>query len=327
LSNLSQAFEHYSTVRKIGGPFTGLPDITFEGHPSKAEVDAELAKGPTIHDWQIEVIQSSLPTPVDEAVIRQAIKQHRGNIDRVVSEFLDSQYYSSAPGTPGSLSESGNSSIERDQDSDEEDAFGPNKRQNRQIKGMEKVFRERQRKMAAEKSNPIPSLEVTAPDSIGSRQTSPENPAIQKLRNSNDAVSIATSEDDTNSEYTASTFSRAQSVALGTTPPRTRIILRTASQKAKLERQRQQTSSREATPQDTITVRGVPKQECVKRPKISARDRKVMKKTAQKQQAKERKQEKSLPDGKLATSSVNIKRSSPPIEKVLSLGTLSMIQI
>jgi OTU domain-containing protein 3 len=324
---LSQAFEHYSTVRKIGGPFTGLPDITLEGHPSKAEVDAELAKGPTIHDWQIEVIQSSLPTPVDEAVIRQAIKQHRGNIDRVVSEFLDSQYYSSAPGTPGSLSESGNSSIERDHDSEDEDAFGPNKRQNRQSKGMERVLHERQRKMAADKLHAIPSLEVTAPESISSRHTSPENPAIQKIRNSSDVISVATSEDDTNSEYAASTSSRAPSVALGTTTSRPRIILRTASQKAKLERKRQQTSSREATPQDKLPVGSLPKQESSKPAKISARDRKAMKKTAQKQQAKVRKQGKSQPDSKLATSSANIKRSSPPMDKVLSLGNLSMIQI
>lgn len=304
-----------------------MPQITLDQHPSQAEIDAEVAKGPVIHDWQIDVIQSSLPTPLDESVITQAIKQHKGNIDAVVSEFLDSQYYSSAPGTPGSLSESGNSSIEREQDSEDEDAFNPSKRQNRQKfshKIGSEAWREQQRKRPErlpERLLPIPSLEITAPDATNSRHTSPELLAIQKIRDHSDVASIATSEEDTNSEYAASTSSRAHSVALGSTPPRPRIILRTASQKAKLERQRQQTGSQEPTPSEDQYQPLLNKTKL-----ISARDRKTLKKIAQKQQAKERKQGNGQSE-KLADSTGNIKKESPHMDKVLSLGTLSMIQI
>ena len=266
------------------------------------------------------MVQSSLPTPLDESVIRQAIKQHRGDIDRVVSDFLDAQYYSSAPGTPGSLSESGNSSIEREQDSDDEDVISPNKRRNLSIRERSKAVDEYHRRAAERRV--IPSLEVTAPDVTGSHHASPDIPALQNIRHSSDVASIATSEDDAHSEYTASTSSRAQSVALGTTPPRPRIILRTASQKAKLERQRQRTASQEPTSSNDQPSSGA----LQKPKKMTARDRIAMKKAAQKQQAKERKQGKNKPE-KLTDSTGNVKKESPPMDKVLSLGTLSMIQI
>jgi OTU domain-containing protein 3 len=284
-------------------------------------VDAGF-EGPTIHNWQVDAVQNSLPTPLEESVIRQSIKQHRGNIDNAVSELLDSQYYSSAPGTPGNLSESGNSSFEREQESEDEYSSCPNKRRNFNGAG-----HARKRVLAQMNKEfgfvPLPSVEVTAPDAYDSRHPSPEIPAIQKLRNSSDVASIATSEDDSYSEYTASTHSRAQSVALGTTPPRPRIILHTASQKAKLARQRQQSDSQEPTPLERPPVVTVLRE----MKKMSARERKALKKTLQKKQARERKQGRMQSDSKLTTSSANIKRGSPPVDKFLSLGKLSMIQI
>ncbi|EPE28340.1 Cysteine proteinase [Glarea lozoyensis ATCC 20868] len=321
-------FEHYSTVRKIGGPSTGPPEITIGDPEAPADMNAGM-EGNTIHNWQVDVVQNSLPTPVEESVIRQSIKQHKGNIDNAVTELLDSQYYSSAPGTPGNLSESGNSSFfEREQESEDEYSSCRNKRRN--FDGA----RDAKKRVLGQQNKefvyvPLPSVEVTAPDAYDSRHPSPEIPAIQQLRNSSDVASIATSDDDSYSEYTASTHSRAQSVAPGTTPPRPRIILHTASQKAKLARQRQQSDSQEPTssepsePSEPVTLATALRE----MKNMSARERKVYKKTLQKKQARVRKQEKMQSDSKLTTTSANIKRASPPVDKVLSLGKLSMIQI
>lgn len=98
----------------------------------------------------ITSVTTSLPFLADNETIRKALYDNNGNIDAAVSQLLDEP--SSTPSTPGSYSsQSGNSSIERDADSDDEDeVWGPNKRQIRKIKAMKKK----------EKANEIKAKEV-----------------------------------------------------------------------------------------------------------------------------------------------------------------------
>jgi hypothetical protein len=93
----------------------------------------------------VNSVTTSLPFLANDATIRKALYDNNGSIDAAVSQLLDEP--SSTPSTPGSYaslsSQSGNSSIERDADSDDEDeAWGPNKRQNRKIRAMKRKSKE-----------------------------------------------------------------------------------------------------------------------------------------------------------------------------------------
>lgn len=112
------------------------------GPPNIEVIDAETAgaktksdPAPYIADWMIKNVTSSLPFLANDAAIRKALTDNGGNIDRAVNQLLDEP--SSTPSTPDGYlsSQSGNSSIERDVDSDDEDEiWGPNKRQSRKVR-------------------------------------------------------------------------------------------------------------------------------------------------------------------------------------------------
>jgi OTU domain-containing protein 3 len=95
----------------------------------------------------VNSVTTSLPFLANNETIRKALYDNNGSIDAAVSQLLDepSSNPSSNPSTPGSFrsvtsSQSGSSSIERDADSDDEDEiWGPNKRQNRKIKAMKRI--------------------------------------------------------------------------------------------------------------------------------------------------------------------------------------------
>jgi OTU domain-containing protein 3 len=136
-----QTWEHYSSVRNIAGPHTGPPGIKITPE-AEAAAKAISDQGPYIADWMVNSVTTSLPFLANDATIRKALYDNNANIDAAVSQLLDEP--SSTPSTPGSFgsvtsSQSGASSIERDADSDDEDeVWGPNKRQNRKIKAMKK---------------------------------------------------------------------------------------------------------------------------------------------------------------------------------------------
>ena len=78
--------------------------------------------------WMIEAVITSMPYYADRSTIRKLLEKHRGSVDMAVSELLDGEYQSSGSSAHGS------SSVERDQDSDN-DSFpsGPNKKQDRRL--------------------------------------------------------------------------------------------------------------------------------------------------------------------------------------------------
>jgi len=97
----------------------------------------------------IEVVSSSLPFLVDKPTIRRVLEECKGNVDNAVSKILDSE-----DGSMSSNHES--SSIERDQDSDDDGAefSGPKKKQDRRMsratKSLMKKSQEHRHQMASQ---------------------------------------------------------------------------------------------------------------------------------------------------------------------------------
>jgi hypothetical protein len=92
----------------------------------------------------VNSVTTSLPFLADDETIRKALQDNNGSVDAAVSQLLDEP--TSTPSSPGSYSsQSGSSSVERDADSDEEEEiWGPNKRQNRKIRAMKRKEKEAQ---------------------------------------------------------------------------------------------------------------------------------------------------------------------------------------
>ena len=74
------------------------------------------------------MVQKSLPFPADSGVIHRALLKCNGDVDAVVSELMAANERGDTPSTQSS------SSVERDQDSEDEDIFsGPKKKQDRRM--------------------------------------------------------------------------------------------------------------------------------------------------------------------------------------------------
>ncbi|KAI9743434.1 MAG: hypothetical protein M4579_007730, partial [Chaenotheca gracillima] len=125
-------WEHYSSIRNVTGPHTGLPDVHSLDVSSEDErkEKEKLAKTPYVAPWMIEVVVKSLPFLADRLTIKRTLEETRGNVDDAVSKLLDAD---DAGTNSGSVS-SAQSSVERDQDSEDEDVVtGPNKKRDRRL--------------------------------------------------------------------------------------------------------------------------------------------------------------------------------------------------
>ncbi|KAI9880624.1 MAG: hypothetical protein M1830_001975 [Pleopsidium flavum] len=122
-------WEHYSSIRNISGPHTGLPHVkaTFLSPQAEAEHKDKLSKTPYVLPWMVNVVTQSLPYLADRATIQKALEDCKGSIDNAVSKLLDAE----ERGSLSSAQES--SSVEREPDSDEEALSGPNKKQDRRL--------------------------------------------------------------------------------------------------------------------------------------------------------------------------------------------------
>lgn len=92
------------------------------------DANAKLANAPHVQPWMVRVVMQSLPWIGDEQLIHKIIEECKGDIDASVSKLLDAEERSSTSSGHGS------SSVEREEDSDDEDIFtGPKKRQDRRL--------------------------------------------------------------------------------------------------------------------------------------------------------------------------------------------------
>jgi OTU domain-containing protein 3 len=303
----------------------GLPEVRVQDlSPEEfAKAQAELPKK-DIQSWMIKSVFTSLPHLTDEALVIKILEEVNGHVDNAVTKLLGAEYRGSMPSSPASA---GSSSVERDPDSDDDEIYGPNKRQNRRIKAMKQRAKEEMLSGLA-----IPTIELTQPDtSVTSVDFTPSSlPSLsslppptqlpqlsvhpkvktRKVKKLDDDERFAPSDDgdddyqpDGDDDDIASIYSsssRAPSVSLSYTPPRPspKIILHTNS---KLKQQG-------------------PK-------RITARERKEAKKAAQKQARKTTKRDNAKQSGSLSpsastASTTNLQRNSPPMESVIGMKTL-----
>ncbi|EON60813.1 hypothetical protein W97_00022 [Coniosporium apollinis CBS 100218] len=142
-------WEHYSSIRNLDGPHTGPPKVCEKALSPEEErrQKEKLEKTPYVLPWMIDVVSSSLPFLADKPTIKRALEESKGNIDSAVSKLLDAE----DRGSVSSAQES--SSVEREPDSDDDVINGPNKKQDRRLSRATKTMKkgqERRRQIASE---------------------------------------------------------------------------------------------------------------------------------------------------------------------------------
>ena len=120
-------WEHYSSIRNIDGPHTGMPNIQWKKMDPEQEgkLNLRAQEQSYIEPYKIKIVQSSLPFLTDYNTIKQALEKCKGNVNNAVSMLIDQDEAGSISSTQES------SSVERDYDSDDDQIWGPNKRANR----------------------------------------------------------------------------------------------------------------------------------------------------------------------------------------------------
>ncbi|PSK38075.1 hypothetical protein B9Z65_1266 [Elsinoe australis] len=122
-------WEHYSSIRNLDGPHTGPPNVQLKplSQEEEAQQKKKLENTSPVQPWQINALLNSLPFLVDKQYAKKVLEDHRGDINAACSKILDSE----DGGSASSAQES--SSIEREPDSDDEFLHAPNKKQDRRM--------------------------------------------------------------------------------------------------------------------------------------------------------------------------------------------------
>jgi len=253
-----QEWEHFSSIRNLEGPHTGLPHVNIKAlSPLEEEAQkARLINAGVVQPWQIELVEKSLPFLTDRPTIKRAIAECKGNINNAVSKLIDADERRS----PSSTQES--SSIERDPDSDDESIYGPNKRRNQRLinRAAHDIVKARRAMAMADRLNASngsdESLDSTAAQIAESFASSSPAPVSSEFSTVNDDEWVPSqTEDEVNAD------SRAGPVRLKINPPKALIA---------------KTHVRQQGPQ--------------RRRLISAREKKELAKKAQKTARKQRQQ-------------------------------------
>lgn len=244
-------WEHYSSIRNLDGPHAGLPNVTPKVLSPEEELKQKqkLNATPYVQPWQIDVVSNCLPFLADKPTIKRALEASKGNIDAAVSNLMDAE----ENGSGSSAQES--SSVERDQDSDDDVHAGPNKKQDRRLSRAVKKGKAR----SNETRHALSQLE-TADD--GSQSS---------FASSTGEDSEASTFPDSSQNSNPSTTSQSTSTA----PSRPPIRLKLHPPKPPPDYEKHQSGK------TALSQPG---------PRISARDKKDIKKQAQKAARKERQQ-------------------------------------
>ncbi|KAK5133705.1 hypothetical protein LTR08_007459 [Meristemomyces frigidus] len=256
------SWEHYSSIRNLDGPHTGLPQVSAKvlSQEEEARQKEKLEQTPHVLPWQVDIVAKSLPYLADKPTIKRAIEAARGDTNLAVSRLLDAEEYGSSSSQPES------SSVERDHDSDDDMFDGPNKRQNRR---MSKATREHKPRSAATK-HALSHLNTYdgSFESLGSFESEDSSvPDGSERSTTTQPTEVDDQEPRTEKEEDNTIVSRSES------PVKPPVRLKLLPPKPPAESQRVgKTSQRQVGPRTT------------------ARDRKDMKKQAQKAARKERQQ-------------------------------------
>lgn len=259
-------WEHYSSIRNLDGPHSGLPEVSPKLlSPQEEQIQQDkLAQAPHVLPWQIDVVSKSLPYLADKPTIKRALEAAKGNINAAVDKLLEAE----ENGSNSSLQES--SSVERDHESDDDMHDGPNKKQDRRLSRASRA----QKPRSAETSHALSKLATHD----GSQETfssweseSSLSSAAESSQNGSTTHSTHTSFDESNIVVKQeATKSAAPSDAPARPPIRLKLL--------------------PPRPPDGSQQRSSKTQQRQTGPRVTARDRKDIKKQAQKAARKERQQ-------------------------------------
>ena len=293
-------WEHYSSIRNLDGPHNGMPEV----QPIVLSVEEErrqkekLDRSSTVLPWQVDVVTKSLPFLADKITIRRALEAARGDINRAVSNLLESE----SEGTASSQPES--SSIERDHDSDDDVQHAPNKKQDRRMSRASKAQRERiPRPYTSLLSAPRPAaLVVPKTESVGSFSSdgSGAHPSSQQSTSTTESDSI-----EVRPRRSSWTNNHAVPTAVDRPASPVKPTIRLTLHPPKPP----------PAPSSSTARRSCPA------PRVSARDRKDMKKLAQKAARKERQHATALAlrSQRPAHTSPAAPPAAPPVETLRTL--------
>lgn len=260
-------WEHYSSIRNLDGPHTGMPEVS----PKVLSLQEEqiqkdkLAQTPHVLPWQIDNLSKSLPFLADKPTIKRALEATKGDINAAWEKLVGAE----DNGSNSSYQES--SSVERDNDSDDDSHDGPNKKQDRR---MSRASRAPNQPRSTESTHALSKLATHD----GSQET------FASWESESSLSSAAESSQDTAPRSTTTSFDDSNIVVKQEAPktspsdaparPPIRLKLLPPRPPAETTQQRNsKTQQRQNGP-----------------PRITARDRKDIKKQAQKAARKERQQ-------------------------------------
>lgn len=235
--------------------------------------------------WMIEAVIKSTPFYADRLTIRKLLEKHRGSVDMVVSELLDGEYPSSESSAHGS------SSVERDQDSDNEGfSSGPNKKQDRRLS---RAARQQMKGVERSRKQDLTLRPKPSPLSPISQQYMVVKPEPIDPDGSKD--SDETEEEDwesmppTTNSHSPQPTQASRSLSVPSKPgPRLKFKTSRRREDATSETREHSSSSRaESSPNDEVKPKVRPLSP--RRRIVSRNQRDMMKKAAQKAAAKERK--------------------------------------
>ncbi|KAK5702575.1 hypothetical protein LTR97_003520 [Elasticomyces elasticus] len=269
------AWEHYSSIRNLDGPHSGMPEVSPKvlSMEEESRQKARLEQTPHILPWQVDVVAKSLPFLADKPAIKRALEAARGDINAAVSNLLDAEEYGSASSQPES------SSVERDQDSDDDVDSGPNKKQDRRMSRASKAVKPR----SVETKHALSHLSAYdgSQESIGSWESEGSSvPESSQQRAITQATQVDGSGSHLKPENDELTGSRSASPVKK--PPRLKLL--------------------PPKPPDHFQRVGKTQQRQLG-PRVTARDKKSMQKQAQKAARKERAQATAMSDQRIEPAS------------------------
>lgn len=82
-------WEHYSSIRNIAGPHTGLPGVSPVVDPrAAAGAEKEMKKGKYVLPWMVKTVMDSLPFLATEEDISHMLESCKGDVNEAVERLL-----------------------------------------------------------------------------------------------------------------------------------------------------------------------------------------------------------------------------------------------
>ncbi len=283
---MTKEWEHYSSIRNIDGPHHGLPGVKMKVLSTEEQLQerTRLESSTTVAAWQIDIVQKSLPSVVDRATIVHTLEKCHGNVSNAVDSLIDAQ-----DGHSSSSNQS--SSVERDGDSSDDPHTGSNKKQDRRLsRATKSAVKHREERKRRER---LTAYGESLESLINATSTLP----VRSVKNRDSQDGDDTEDEDWRPDGVEPLKDGDTSSGSEYSAPAPKTIKLKLTKSDPVTQTAPNLHSRHVAPTKRL---------------VSARELKIAKKLAQKQQAKERKQAAGIPKSNPLTSQPMAKASSNP---------------